>query len=136
MTELCERYGISRKTGYKWLERFEAEEAVGLEDRSRAPRSCPHRMSEEVRGVLLRARRRYPTWGPRKLLAWLEARAPSRIWPSAERERGGRSPAARGSGATAASPAGSLAPSGPRTDPHAGRQRALDRRLQGSVPHP
>jgi transposase len=37
MAELCERYGISRKTGYKWIERFEQAGASGLEDRSRAP---------------------------------------------------------------------------------------------------
>jgi hypothetical protein len=45
MSELCERYGISRKTGYKWLQRVEAEGASGLSDRSRAPAQCPHRMT-------------------------------------------------------------------------------------------
>src|SRR3990172_5114932 len=76
MTELCERYGISRKTGYKWLARFEAAGAAGLEEQSRAPLSCPHRIAAGVRATLLTARLRHPTWGPRKLLAWLEARAP------------------------------------------------------------
>ena len=38
MTELCERYGVSRPTGYKWLARHVAEGGAGLEDRSRAPR--------------------------------------------------------------------------------------------------
>ena len=41
MVELCTRYGISRKTGYKWLDRFEEAGRQGLRDRSRAPRRCP-----------------------------------------------------------------------------------------------
>jgi transposase len=83
MTELCERYGISRKTGYKWLARFEAEGAAGLVDRSRAPHRCEHRMSEAVREALLEVRRKHPSWGPRKLLARLEGRHPRTAWPAA-----------------------------------------------------
>jgi transposase InsO family protein len=82
MSELCERYGISRKTGYKWLDRFEAEGAAGLADRSRAPHRCEQRMSEAVRERIVDVRRRHPTWGPRKLLAWLEARQPKADWPA------------------------------------------------------
>src|SRR5437870_12703985 len=41
MAELCTRYGISRKTGYKWLARFEEAGRPGLRDRSRAPRRRP-----------------------------------------------------------------------------------------------
>jgi putative transposase len=83
MSELCERYGISRKTGYKWLARFEAEGAAGLMDRSRAPHGCEHRMSEAVRARLIEVRGRHPTWGPRKLVAWLEVREPKVAWPAA-----------------------------------------------------
>ena len=83
MRELCSRYGVSRKTGYKWLHRFEAEGAAGLVDRSRAPHHCEHRMSEAVRGALVDVRRRHPSWGPRKLLAWLERRQPDVDWPAA-----------------------------------------------------
>ena len=83
MSKLCERYGISRKTGYKWLSRFEVEGAAGLVDRSRAPHRCEQRMSEAVRETLLEVRRKHPSWGPRKLLAWLEARHPRRTWPAA-----------------------------------------------------
>jgi len=83
MSELCDRYGISRKTGYKWLHRFEAEGAGGLADRSRAPLHCTHRMADAVREALLEVRRRHPTWGPRKLLAWLEPRRPKVDWPAA-----------------------------------------------------
>ena len=42
MTELAAQYEISRKTGYKWLERYDAEGAVGLRDRSRRPHESPH----------------------------------------------------------------------------------------------
>ena len=71
MTELCARYGISRKTGYKWLARFEAHGRPGLVDRSHAPHACPHRIPREVAQRIVAARRAHPTWGPRKLLDWL-----------------------------------------------------------------
>ena len=83
MTELCERYGISRKTGYKWTGRYGKEGLDGLKDRSRAPKSCPHGTSEETSEKLLELRRSHPTWGPRKLLAWLGKREPETIWPAA-----------------------------------------------------
>jgi putative transposase len=81
MTELCERYGISRVTGYKWLERFQEEGLDGLKDRSRAPISCPHRTDGEVVELLADARRRHPHWGPKKLIPWL-ARRHDRAWPA------------------------------------------------------
>lgn len=48
MTELCERHNISRKTGYKWAERYVAEGVAGLKDRSRAPKRCPHQTEDRV----------------------------------------------------------------------------------------
>jgi putative transposase len=77
ITELCERYGISRKTGYKWLGRFEEDGRQGLRDRSRAPHRCPHRISDEVARLICEAKRRHPSWGPEKLLAWLAPRYPT-----------------------------------------------------------
>ncbi len=82
MTELCERYGISRKTGYKWLARFEAAGHAGLQDRSRAPHSCPHRISAEVADRLCALRRTHPDWGPKKLLTRLARRYPAIAWPA------------------------------------------------------
>ena len=82
MTELCERYGISRKTGYKWLDRFEEEGRQGLRDRSRAPQHCPHRISEQMAQLICEARRQHPSWGPEKLLQWLEARHPGLDLPA------------------------------------------------------
>ena len=79
---LCEHEGISRKTGYKWRDRFRAEGALGLVDRSSAPkqhgRTTPKALSEKI--VLLREAR--PSWGPRKIIAKLEAMHPQLAWPS------------------------------------------------------
>lgn len=82
MRELCARYGVSRKTGYKWLARYAAEGRRGLGDRSRAPKTCPHRIAPEVAQVLCEARQHHPSWGPRKLLLWLAPRYPALPWPA------------------------------------------------------
>lgn len=83
MTELCARYEISRKTGYKWAERFVEGGAEALADQSRAPKSCPHQVSAEVGEALLELRRKHPRWGPRKLLAYLRPRKPEWTLPAA-----------------------------------------------------
>lgn len=82
MTELCTRHGISRKTGYKWLDRFEALGPPGLADRSRRPHHCPHATPPHVVAALLELRRHHPTWGPKKLLARLARRHPGWPWPA------------------------------------------------------
>lgn len=82
MTELCARYGTSRKSGYKWLERFEEGGRGGLRDRSRAPHHCPHQISREVAQLICAARRAHPSWGPAKLLEWLAPRHPGVAWPA------------------------------------------------------
>jgi transposase InsO family protein len=80
---LCEDAGISRKTGYKWVERYDEGGVVALVDRSRAPRSHPHAVEEAVIEAIVALRRRHPRWGPRKLLAILRRREPRRAWPVA-----------------------------------------------------
>jgi putative transposase len=82
MTELCARYAISRKTGYKWLARYDAGGRPALQDRSRAPHSCPHKIAAPVEALLVAARRQHPDWGPEKLLQWLEPRHPGVTWPA------------------------------------------------------
>lgn len=82
MTELCEVFGISRKTGYKWVRRHAREGAEGLEDRSRAPHSCPHRTDRRCERALVEERLRHPRWGPRKLLVVLRERHPDWPWPA------------------------------------------------------
>lgn len=82
MTELCARYGISRKTGYKWLTRYDEGGRADLQDRSRAPQHCPHRIPRDVAALICAARRQHPSWGPAKLLAWLRPRQPGVEWPA------------------------------------------------------
>jgi transposase InsO family protein len=69
MTDLCEEYGISRKTGYKFRDRFETLGPVGLYEVSRRPKSSPGSTPVEIKKLLIEARQRHPTWGPRKLVA-------------------------------------------------------------------
>lgn len=81
MTELCLRYGISRNTGYKWLDRYRQEGPRGLVDRSRAPRSSPHQTPADVVQLILDEHTRYG-WGARKILKRLRTRDPKRDWPA------------------------------------------------------
>ena len=83
MTELCARHGISRKTGYKWARRFGLEGEEGLKDQSRAPHRRPAETPTAVVERLVDLRRKHPTWGPRKLLAWLAKHDGEQCWPAA-----------------------------------------------------
>ena len=66
--ELCRRFGIAPKTGYKWLQRYTEEGSGGLEDRSRRPRRSPLRTAAEIEQRVLRMRREVlGCWGGRKL---------------------------------------------------------------------
>ena len=56
MVKLCERYGVSRKTGYKWVDRYEQEGPAGLSERSRAPHHCPHRITDDVAAAICAGR--------------------------------------------------------------------------------
>lgn len=68
VAELAEMFGVSRKTVYKWIARFAAEGAAGLEERSRGPRRHPNATPGAVVEAVLRAKRAHPSWGPAKLL--------------------------------------------------------------------
>ena len=81
MTELCERYGISRKSGYARLKRYEEEGEAGLLDRSRAPSTCPHRTTEDVERLIV-AERKVRRWGARKLLRVLSGKHPDVQFPA------------------------------------------------------
>ena len=63
IAELARRYGISRKTAYKWIERYEIGGPAGLVDRSRRPAHCLHRTPPAIIAALLEVRRHHPTWG-------------------------------------------------------------------------
>jgi putative transposase len=68
VTELCNRFGISRKTGYKWIKRNEEQGAPGLLDASRARQSQLRKTSESVVASIVAFREKHPKWGARKLL--------------------------------------------------------------------
>jgi putative transposase len=82
MVELCARYDVSRKTGYKWLARYEGDGVDGLRARSRAPHQCPHRIAAEVAEAICAGRRQHPGWGPDKILHWLKRRHPRMDLPA------------------------------------------------------
>lgn len=66
---LCRQFGISRKTGYKWLARYQTEEPIskGLSDRSRRPRHSPGQTTSETEQAILKVRDAHPAWGGRKI---------------------------------------------------------------------
>ena len=72
--ELCRRYGIAPKTGYKWLQRYAEQGASGLQDRSRRPRRSPARTEAQVEQRVIALRRESRnSWGGRKLARLLGA---------------------------------------------------------------
>lgn len=81
--ELCSRFGIAPKTGYKWWNRYEQSGVEGLTEQSRAPHTHPHAIEGAVAEALLAARRRHPRWGPRKLLVVVGRKDPSLELPAA-----------------------------------------------------
>lgn len=76
MTELCDRYGISRKTGYEIIDRYLHEGPAGLEPRSPRPHCSPTRTEARIEKALIATRLRHPTWGGKKLLAYVGRRHP------------------------------------------------------------
>ena len=67
---LCRAYGVTRKTGYKWVKRY--EEGESLTDRSREPHSIPHRTPPEIEAAILRVRAENPGWGAKTIKRVLE----------------------------------------------------------------
>jgi putative transposase len=74
VSTLCREYGISRETGYKWLNRFKREGPDGLEEKSRRPRQSPFATGAEVVAAILELRERYPRRGPKKLIVMLRTK--------------------------------------------------------------
>jgi putative transposase len=81
VSELCVGYGISRKTGHKWIARYRKDGPTGLAERSRRPRGHPHTTRPAIVEALLSARRRFPLWSAGKLVTWLAEHSPRRAWP-------------------------------------------------------
>jgi transposase InsO family protein len=76
VSELCDVYAISRKTAYKWIDRYLRQGPAGLEERSRRPNTSPSRTPDEIQHALLEARARHPSWGAKKLLTLVHKRHP------------------------------------------------------------
>jgi transposase InsO family protein len=74
MSELCAHFGVSRKTGYKWIDRYLHDGPPGLEDLSRMPYTSPHRTPPYVEAALVELRSHHPSWGAKKLLSILQRR--------------------------------------------------------------
>ena len=79
LSELCRRFGISRKTGYKWLKRYREGGASALANRSRRPQHSPGRSAEAVEAAVLAVREQHPAWGGRKIKATLERQGQSSV---------------------------------------------------------
>jgi len=79
MVDLAIRFGISRKTLYKWKNRFFDKGIAGLSDRSRLPKSCPHKTPIEIVVSILQIRKRRPSFGAKKILPDL-----AKHWPTSE----------------------------------------------------
>lgn len=82
IAELCAAYGISRKTGYKFLTRYRAHGRAGLADQSRRPHRSPAVLDPILLARLLEAHDHHPFWGPRKLLRLVQRRWPAAPWPA------------------------------------------------------
>ena len=83
ITELCERYGISRRIGYKWIERYKRGGLSALEDHSRARRIQAQATPAAIVAAIVELRRQHPSWGPRKLRGRLVLTRVDVRWPAA-----------------------------------------------------
>jgi len=79
---LCERFNISRKTGYQIVNRYKKEGPKGLEERSRAPRQHGGRMAPNIESSILALKEKRPRWGAKKVLNYLKQECPSQVWPA------------------------------------------------------
>ena len=81
--DLCEWFKISRKTGYKWINRYDEGGREALADRSRAPQHHPQQIEAKTESAIISARQQHPSWGARKLRSLLEEQKPLQNWPAA-----------------------------------------------------
>ena len=83
VSDLCHEFGVSRPTGYRWINRYKEVGPEGLLDLSRRPHSCSHATPEAIANAILALRAKHPSWGARKLKARLEKVEPGVDWPAA-----------------------------------------------------
>jgi putative transposase len=80
--EVCREFGISRKTGYKWKERFFRDGLSGFREHSRRPNTTPSEINETMVCQIVKLKLAHPGWGARKLRAVLERTVPKESLPS------------------------------------------------------
>ena len=82
MTGLCAAYGISRKSGYKWLGRYKTFGPEGLRDLPRAPLVHGRATGLDLVERIVARKEAHPLWGPKKIVAWLKRWHPGEAWPA------------------------------------------------------
>lgn len=82
-SELCGRFGVSRVTGYRWMERFKRDGLAGLEARSSAAHCHPNATPAAMVQQIVEFKQRHPSWGPLKLRMYAQRRQPQVSWPAA-----------------------------------------------------
>ena len=82
MSELCRFYGVTRVTGYKWVQRYELGGLEGLRDLSRAPHQHPNAVSAELEERIIAVREQHASWGAPKIHAWLKRKHPEEELPA------------------------------------------------------
>src|SRR5271170_563150 len=83
VSDLCREFGVSRPTGYRWINRYKEVGPEGLLDLSSRPHSCSHATPERTENAILALRSKYPSWAARKLKARMEQLDPDAAWPAA-----------------------------------------------------
>jgi transposase InsO family protein len=88
VTEIGERYQVSRKTVYKWIERYRAGGIKALQEGSHAALKHANATGNEIAAELILTKRRYDKWGSKKIISWLEKRRPEKQWPAVSTAQG------------------------------------------------
>ena len=81
MAELCRNYGVSRRCGYALIDRYEQKGVAAFSDGSHAAHRHPNAVGGLREQAIVEVRAGHPTWGPKKIRAWLERKRPSQVWP-------------------------------------------------------
>lgn len=82
LSELCREFEISRKTAYKWIDRYKDWGYEGLKDQRRA-RQSQLKTDDDLEKIILRLKEKRMSWGPKKILGYMRNQEPERNWPSA-----------------------------------------------------
>ena len=82
VSRLCDAFGVSRKTAYKWIARYSEGGVAELVEQSRRPHAHPNAMSPEVESLIIATRKQHASWGPKKLLAVLRGSYPGLKLPA------------------------------------------------------